>query len=218
MISRTLKAISPSEKQKIESFYSSYGTSLFTASACACLYTMTSLKLASVRHHNHNTNLDLTHRMVKSSNSNRASMAIAPTSARNPSLKSTEIDQEILNDFMTNKYQNHVSVYHRGVPLWLVNSGKNPRRPLKQIKFTLAEKGTGFILWQDRIDTCSDFRVYAQRKSDQSIINYATFCDKQEVVSFNIFSERIFYLRFFYKRIFSDNRNCLSFPFFVFES
>ena len=36
--------ISFEEKGKIESFYSSYGTSLYTAGACACLYTMTNLK------------------------------------------------------------------------------------------------------------------------------------------------------------------------------
>ncbi len=174
----TLRAISPCEKQKIESFYSSYGTSLFTSSACACLYTMTTLKLDPAKRNNNE--LETSHRMIKSSNSNRASIAIT-TRHRNQSSKTSEIDQEIIKDFITNKYQNHVSVYHRGVPLWLVNSGKNPRRPLKQIKFTLAEKGTGFILWQDRIDRCSDFRVYAQRKSDQSIINYAAFCEKQQV-------------------------------------
>ena len=49
---------------------------------------------------------------------------------------------------MNNEYQSHASVCHRGIPLWLLNSGKNPCRPHRQLKFTLAEYGTGFILWQ----------------------------------------------------------------------
>lgn len=176
-ILKTLQPISATEKHKIESFYSSFGTTIYTSGTCACLYTMTNLKVPSIT-----SNHDLSHRMIKPSNANRASMAIGPT---NIPVKNSEtlfdIDHEILTDFMNNKYQNHVSVYHRGVPLWLFNSGSNPRRPSKQVKFTLAEKGTGFILWQDRIDACSDFKVYGQRKSDNKIVNYANYCDKFEV-------------------------------------
>lgn len=44
--------------------------------------------------------------------------------------------------------------------MWLFNTGSNPRRPTRQLKFTLAEKGTGFILWQDRIDSMSSFKLF----------------------------------------------------------
>ena len=177
-IQKSLDPITPEEQDKIESFYSSYGTSLYTAGSCACLYTMTNIKTTTTQ-----SNLDYSHRIVKPSNPNRASMAIGSTNLamKNATKKAGEIDHEILKDFMNNKYQNHVSVYHRGVPLWLFNSGTNPRRPSKQVKFTLAEKGTGFILWQDRIDACSDFKIYAQRKKDHKIVNYSTYCDKLEV-------------------------------------
>ena len=164
-VPKALQPISAAEKSKIESFYGSFGTSLYKAGTCACFYTISNLKF--------NLPADTSYRMVKSSNSNRASIAIAPSSSQ----KQTEIDHEVLRDFMNNKYQNHVNVYHRGVPLWLFNSGNNPRRPSRQIKFTLAEKGTGFILWQDRIDACSDFKIYAQRKTDQKIINYCERID-----------------------------------------
>lgn len=174
-----LQPITAEEQSKIESFYSSYGTSLYTSGSCACLYTMSNLKSSTVL-----SDIDYSHRMVKPAG-NRTSMAIGPS---NLTLKSQQtrvgdIDPEVIKDFMTNKYQNHVSVYHRGVPLWLFNSGTNPRRPCKQMKFTLAEKGTGFILWQDRIDACSDFKLYAQRGSDQKIINYTSYRDKLEVNS-----------------------------------
>jgi hypothetical protein len=58
------------------------------------------------------------------------------------------------------------AVSHCGVPIWLLNTGKNPRRPHRQLKFTLAEKGTGFILWQDRIDYRSEFRVFQKKSTD----------------------------------------------------
>lgn len=177
--SSLLQPLTAEEQSKIESFYSSYGTSIYTSGSCACLYTMSNLKSSTVL-----SNLDYSHRMVKPAG-NRTSMAIGPS---NLTLKSQQtrigdIDPEVIKDFMTHKYQNHVSVYHRGVPLWLFNSGTNPRRPCKQMKFTLAEKGTGFILWQDRIDACSDFKLYAQRKCDQKIVNYTSYRDKLEVAN-----------------------------------
>ena len=61
------------------------------------------------------------------------------------------------------------SVQHRGVPLWLFNTGVNPRRSFRQLKFTLAERGTGFILWQDRIDFRSDFKIFRKRKVSDSM-------------------------------------------------
>ena len=88
---------------------------------------------------------------------------------------------DVIKDFLSSKHQNHVSVYHRGVPLWLFNSGANPRRPNRQLKFTLAEKGTGFILWQDRIDAHSDLKIYALTKTDAKLINYETFIEKMNI-------------------------------------
>ena len=59
----------------------------------------------------------------------------------------------------------------QGIPLWLFNTGNNPRRSYRQLKFTLAEKGTGFILWQDRIDLRSDFKIFRRRKIESSSKN-----------------------------------------------
>lgn len=169
-VSPELQPITPEEQLKIESFYRSFGTSIYIAHTAACLYTMTNLRVDS--------------KIV-----NRASMATTVTNQQQ-TIKYPEIDNNILKDFMNNKYQNHVSVYHRGVPLWLFNSGNNPRRPYKQLKFTLAEKGTGFILWQDRIDACSDFKLYAMRKSDFKIVNFMLYCEKNPSVKENKF-ERV---------------------------
>lgn len=76
----------------------------------------------------------------------------------------------IVNLFMMNDEQmiakQNWNVCHRGIPLWLFNTGANPRRPYRQLKFTLAEKGTGFILWQDRIDSRSDFKIFRKRKHE----------------------------------------------------
>ncbi len=174
-----LLPISSEEQLKIESFYKSFGTSLYTANTAACLYTMTNLKVDSL-------NTFVSPSTSSLSSMNRASIALSTgntsTIVKNlnkPIINNhrlPEINHSILKDFMLNRYQNHVSVYHRGVPLWLFNSGKNPRRPNQQLKFTLAEKGTGFILWQDRIDTNSDYRIYGMRKSDKKIINFNAYC------------------------------------------
>ena len=79
--------------------------------------------------------------------------------------------ETIVNLYMNNESsfeeKQDWSVSHRGVPIWLLNTGINPRRPCKQLKFTLAEKGTGFILWQDRIDMKSDFKIF-QKKANGS--------------------------------------------------
>lgn len=137
-----MQPISAEEQLKIESFYRSFGTSIYTSNAYACLYTMVNSK----------TNAKNNFEQI-SIPKNRASIAVSTgnTSTILNKTSSLDIDHGILKDFMNNRYQNHVSVYHRGVPLWLFNSGSNPRRPNRQLKFTLAEKGTGFILWQVNI-------------------------------------------------------------------
>jgi hypothetical protein len=76
-------------------------------------------------------------------------------------------------------------VQHYGIPLWLFNTGLNPRRPYRQLKFTLAEKGTGFILWQDRIDFRSEFKVLSKKKYetlDYSISDQNEFSDSKNFI------------------------------------
>jgi len=188
-----MQPISAEEQLKIASFYRSFGTSLYTANTAACLYTIVNLKP--------NTNKNFQHE--SSAPMNRASIAFSNgnTSKISNKMVNMDIDHDILRDFMNNKYQSHVSVYHRGIPLWLFNSGSNPRRPHRQLKFTLAEKGTGFILWQvmylgfyvffslfnidlnylkDRIDSCSEFKIYGLCKNDLKIINFTTYLEKRD--------------------------------------
>ena len=131
----TLQPISAAERLKVESFYRSFGTSLHIADTCACLYTIANAKLnlVSIKTSTPSTNVP-----KSNSHTNRSSLAMANSSSH---LRPPEIDLGLIKDFMNNKYQNYVSVYHRGVPLWLFNSGNNPRRPCRQFKFTLAEKG-----------------------------------------------------------------------------
>jgi hypothetical protein len=87
-----------------------------------------------------------------------------------------EVDNETLKDFLTNKQNDNddIKAYHRGIPLWLFNAS-NPRRSTRQLKFTLAERGTGFILWQDRIDAKSQIRLYAMQAKNNEIINYLNY-------------------------------------------
>ena len=172
-----LEPMTSDELLKIESFYRSYGTALNIGGSCACLYTMNNTKTCTTpsylvkndlktHHHHHNP---------------KRSSFISSKHIQNSSTSSViskEIDTNILMDFMESKHQKHVSVYHRGVPLWLFNSGVNPRRPTRQLKFTLAERGTGFILWQDRIDAQSDLKIYSITKADSKLINYSTYLEK----------------------------------------
>lgn len=148
------KPISIQDQLKIESFYQSFGTTVNTSRCLACLYTMPNSKA---------------YKPVSDETLNTTT-----TVKRNRQ----EIDHDILNDFLHNRQKSYVSVYHRGVPLWLFNSGKNPRRPNKQLKFTLAEKGTGFILWQDRIDSHSNFRIYGLSKLNNQMISLSEYFDE----------------------------------------
>ncbi|CAF0709627.1 unnamed protein product [Brachionus calyciflorus] len=164
------KPISSTEQLKIESFYRSFGTSLFISQSCASLYTVQNSKIRPQT--NNETNI-------------RISIATTHSIQFNSNYSSTnsEINHEILKDIMNNRHQSYVPIYHRGVPLWLLNSGKNPHRPIRQLKFTLAEKGTGFILWQDRIDSNSDFNLYLMKKNDNSIHNVSSYFDSLNLIN-----------------------------------
>jgi hypothetical protein len=172
--------MSSDELLKIESFYRSYGTLLNIGGSCACLYTMSNAKTYTQPTYLVNNELKAHHHHNHHHNPKRSSFISSKQAHTNASLNmaAREIDTNILKDFMEAKHQNHVSVYHRGVPLWLFNSGVNPRRPSRQLKFTLAERGTGFILWQDRIDAQSDLKIYSVTKADSKLINYATYLEK----------------------------------------
>jgi len=97
------------------------------------------------------------------------------TMTLNDTNESKVVLDQIINLFMLNDdsaiLKQNWTVCHRGIPLWLFNTGANPRRPYRQLKFTLAEKGTGFILWQDRIDLRSDFKIFRRRKNEASSRN-----------------------------------------------
>lgn len=164
------KAISSLEQLKIESFYRSYGTSLFISQSCASLYTVQNSKIWPE---------------IKNKNQiNRISIATTHSiNLHYQGVSSDEISHEILKDLMNERHQNYVPVYHRGVPLWLFNSGKNPNRPIRQLKFTLAEKGTGFILWQDRIDSNSEFNLYLTKKNDSTVYNASSYFDNLSLIS-----------------------------------
>jgi hypothetical protein len=77
------------------------------------------------------------------------------------------LDCLFLADMEPINNENMVIGQHVGIPLWLFNSGMNPRRPCRQLKFTLAEHGTGFILWQDRIDARSELKIFLKRPNSQ---------------------------------------------------
>ncbi|RMZ92784.1 hypothetical protein BpHYR1_029527 [Brachionus plicatilis] len=162
------QAISSVEQLKIESFYRSFGTSLFISQSCASLYTVQNSKI-----------------WPNSKNqANRISIATTHSINLNyQDYSNDEISHDILKDLMNDRHQNYVPVYHRGVPLWLFNSGKNPHRPVRQLKFTLAEKGTGFILWQDRIDANSEFNLYLTKKHDSSVYNVSSYFDNLSLIN-----------------------------------
>lgn len=142
------------ELQKVESFYQSFGTLLYTSKSYADLYTIPTVQLKGRR---------------LQEAFNRNSIATS-ASIREDYTGSELIDECVAIDFLKDKYKSLISVHHRGIPLWLFNTGSNPRRPVRQLKFTLAEKGTGFILWQDRIDSLSTFKLFLLDKSRDKAI------------------------------------------------
>ena len=44
---------------------------------------------------------------------------------------------------------------HRGYPIWLYNTGLNPRRS-SELRLAIVDEKTGFILWSDRITSISN--------------------------------------------------------------
>ncbi|CAF0795087.1 unnamed protein product [Didymodactylos carnosus] len=78
--------------------------------------------------------------------------------------------------------------FQRGLPVWLFNTGINPKR-LKCLSIVLAEKGSGFPIWQDIITNKSDIK-YARdqhitfRLSDQKTLAVLRFTNFQQSKEF----------------------------------
>jgi hypothetical protein len=91
-------------------------------------------------------------------------------------------------------------LFQRGLPVWLLNSGTNPKRPTR-LSLIIAENGSGFPIWQDTIDGFSDVKqARAQhltfRLSDQTTLAVIRFND--------LSSSKDFYA--FYKSVRNDRR------------
>ena len=72
-------------------------------------------------------------------------------------------------------------LFHQGLPVWLLNSGINAKRP-SRLSLILAEHGSGFPIWQDTIDGQSDVKqARAQhitfRLSDRNTLAVLRFHD-----------------------------------------
>ncbi|CAF0770050.1 unnamed protein product [Didymodactylos carnosus] len=78
--------------------------------------------------------------------------------------------------------------FQRGLPIWLFNTGINPKR-MKCLSIVLTEKGSGFPIWQDIITYKSDVK-YARdqhitfRLSDQKTLAVLRFTDLQQSKKF----------------------------------
>jgi hypothetical protein len=157
--------ISDTDRLKIESFYRSFGTSLFVCSSSACLYTVNSAKKSQA------CSTTNTLQKVANRNSMQSMRQLNNINNQQHTLpQSYEVDQDLIKNIINNeqKLPDNISVSHCGIPLWLFNTGINSRRPNRQLKFTLSEKGTGFILWQDRIDLNSHLKMYTIKKEENS--------------------------------------------------
>ncbi|CAF1017575.1 unnamed protein product [Adineta steineri] len=60
----------------------------------------------------------------------------------------------ILTDFQVCSLEQW-KLIHRGYPLWLYNTGLNPRRS-SELRLIIVDEKTGFILWSDRITSISN--------------------------------------------------------------
>lgn len=72
-------------------------------------------------------------------------------------------------------------LFQRGLPVWLLNSGANPKRQTR-LSLIIAEHGSGFPIWQDIINGYSDVKqARAQhltfRLSDQNTLAVLRFQD-----------------------------------------
>ena len=137
------------ERKQIESFYASYDTSVHVSAAHASLYILANPRL---------------------SHADAGEVGGGGGGRRRKEPTTGQLDPDWLQSHIRlvdetmaaashSNQKSNLNMYtnfHRGVPVWLYNRGaRNARRPVAQLKFTLAERGTGFILWQDRIDSAS---------------------------------------------------------------
>lgn len=55
--------------------------------------------------------------------------------------------------------KNQWRLIHTGIPVLLYDKGSARSRNIPRVSYILAERGTGFPLWQDIIDNLSDYKV-----------------------------------------------------------
>jgi hypothetical protein len=72
-------------------------------------------------------------------------------------------------------------LFQQGLPVWLLNSGTNPKRP-SRLSLLIAEFGSGFPIWEDRITGSSDVKQAREqhitfRLSDQITLAVLRFHD-----------------------------------------
>jgi hypothetical protein len=72
-------------------------------------------------------------------------------------------------------------LFQHGLPVWLLNSGTNPKRQTR-LSLVIAEYGSGFPIWQDNINGSSDIKQARQqhitfRLSDQVTLAVLRFND-----------------------------------------
>ncbi len=106
--SPTQVLLSLDEKQQIESFYKSFGTSLFVSNTSACLYTV-----------NNGVKKTPTESNTMQKNANRSSVASVKQLS---SANEIEQDKLIKDLILNNGNSTNLSVSHCGIPLWLCNT------------------------------------------------------------------------------------------------
>jgi len=82
-------------------------------------------------------------------------------------------------------------LFHRGLPVWLLNLGTNPKRQ-SRLSLIIAEYGSGFPIWQDTINGFSDVKQariqhITFRLSDRITLGVLRFNDllaSKEFISF----------------------------------
>lgn len=92
-------------------------------------------------------------------------------------------------------------LFQQGLPVWLFNSGTNPKRS-SRLSLILAEFGSGFPIWQDTINSYSEIKLAREqhitfRLSDRVTLAVMRFYD--------ILASKEFFS--FYERLRSDSRH-----------
>ncbi|XP_003740902.1 uncharacterized protein LOC100901154 [Galendromus occidentalis] len=69
-----------------------------------------------------------------------------------------------------------------GVPVLILDRGESKARSTRQLQIILAEKGTGFALWRDKIDNLSQYKCPGEEASFQTM--YLSY-DHREMIGFS---------------------------------